>query len=33
MATCVNNDLLTAVSGAEVVTVGVAREPAIGVPS
>src|SRR5712691_8658772 len=32
-ATCVNNDLLTAISGGEVVTVGVARKPAEVIPT
>jgi hypothetical protein len=32
-ATCVNNDLLTAISGGEVVALGVARKPAIPIPT
>ena len=32
-ATCVNNDLLTAVSGGEVVTIGVARKPEVTSPA
>ena len=32
-ATCVKDDLLTAVSGGEVVAIGVARKPAVAVPT
>ena len=32
-ATCVNNVLLTANTGSEVVAVGVARKPSIGIPA
>jgi hypothetical protein len=32
-ATCVNNVLLTATTGSEVIAVGVARKPSIGIPA